>query len=217
MFPTTIAGSLPNRLALSRLLGRHGRRLARRVAPNSPAAAGGTLHELESKLQFTADVYGVSVLRHLRHVRGIKRFFADAANGTLPAFSIVDPSFVDFSEETPQDIQLGERFAATVVGSFLTYCLVIAIIIAVATLIERLNMRSNKIGRANRCPASLLDATCQFGRAPCAPPSLSAAVDHLSRSARSAQKQIRRQRRLPPVAHPDRSATFPGHRCLMLS
>ncbi len=109
----------PNRLAMSRLLGRHGRRLARKVAPNSPAAPGATFHELESKLQFTADVFGVSMLRHLRHVRGIKRFFADAANGTLPAFSIVDPSFVDFSEETPQDIQLGERFAATVIDHVL--------------------------------------------------------------------------------------------------
>jgi phospholipase C len=104
-----------NRLVTSRLMGRHGRRLAGRVAPNSPGAAKATFHELESKLQFTADVFGVSMVRHSRHVRGIKRFFADAAEGTLPAFSIVDPSFVDFSEETPQDIQLGERFAATVI------------------------------------------------------------------------------------------------------
>ncbi len=105
------------RLTASRLLGRGGRWLAARVAPNSRRAPSAALHELESKLQFTADVFGVSLLRHLRHVRGIKRFFNDASTGTLPAFSIVDPSFVDFSEETPQDIQLGERFAATVIDA----------------------------------------------------------------------------------------------------
>ena len=40
---------------------------------------------------------------------------------------------------------------------------------------------ANKIGRANRRPASPLDAGRQFGRASCAPPSLSAAVAHLWR------------------------------------
>jgi len=105
----------PTRLALSRMLGRAGRRAAGRIAPNSPRAVGATVHELESKLQFTADVFGVSMMSHLRHVRGIKRFFDDVDRGDLPAFSIVDPSFVDFSEETPQDVRLGERFAATVI------------------------------------------------------------------------------------------------------
>jgi phospholipase C len=109
--------SAPTRLAASRLLGRGGRWLTARVAPNSPKAPGAALHELESKLQFTADVFGVSMLRHARHVRGIKRFFDDVGKGRLPAFSIVDPSFVDFSEEAPQDIQLGERFAGTVIDA----------------------------------------------------------------------------------------------------
>jgi phospholipase C len=107
----------PAKLTASRLLGRPGRRLTSRIAPNSHGRAGAALHELESKLQFTADVFGVSALRHLRHVRGMKRFFEDVTKGRLPAFSIVDPSFVDFSEEIPQDIQLGERFAATVIDA----------------------------------------------------------------------------------------------------
>src|SRR5205807_2572793 len=47
--------------------------------------------------------------------RSMRHFFADAAGGSLPGFSIVDPSFVDYSEEAPQDIRLGERFAATVI------------------------------------------------------------------------------------------------------
>jgi phospholipase C len=105
------------RLATSRLLGRWGRHLSRRFAPASKSSAGAWFHEFESEAQFTADVFAVSMLRHARHVRGIKHFFADVARGDLPAFSIVDPSFVDFSEETPQDIQLGERFAGTVIDA----------------------------------------------------------------------------------------------------
>ena len=41
----------------------------------------------------------------------------------------------------------------------------------------------NKIGRANRRPASPFDVGRQYGSASCAPPSLSAAVAHLWRSA----------------------------------
>jgi phospholipase C len=104
-----------SRIVASRLLGRQGRRLASRVAPSSRVWRGAVLHELESKLQFTADVFAVSLLHHLLHVHSMKHFFADAATGSLPSFSIVDPSFVDYSEETPQDIQLGERFAGTVI------------------------------------------------------------------------------------------------------
>jgi phospholipase C len=102
------------RVALSRLLGR-GR--AGRLAPAFPGRVSSTLHELEAKLQFTADVFAVSVVKHLRHVRGMHPFFARAAAGTLPSLSIVDPSYLDYSEETPQDVQLGERFAATVIDA----------------------------------------------------------------------------------------------------
>jgi hypothetical protein len=41
---------------------------------------------------------------------------------------------------------------------------------------------SEQVGRANRRPASPLDAGRQFGSASCAAPSLSAAVAHLWRS-----------------------------------
>ena len=50
------------------------------------------------------------------HIRGIDQFFADADNGTLPAFSIVDPDFDNCSEENPQDISKGESFAAEVIN-----------------------------------------------------------------------------------------------------
>ena len=56
------------------------------------------------------------IRRYLRHVHSTDQFFADADNGTLPAFSIVDPDFEDYSEENPQDIRKGESFAAEVIN-----------------------------------------------------------------------------------------------------
>jgi phospholipase C len=109
--------SSPLHLVASRLLGRRGRHVATRLAPTARHRRGAVLYELESKLQFTVDVFAVSALDHLRHIHRMRRFFRDAAAGTLPAFCIVDPSFVDFSEEPPQDILLGERFAATVIDA----------------------------------------------------------------------------------------------------
>ena len=107
----------PARLVASRLIGRGGRQVIAKLAPTARRRPGAALHELVSKLQFTADVFAISALEHVRHVHGMKRFFRDVATGRLPAFSIVDPSFVDFSEEPPQDILLGERFAATVIDA----------------------------------------------------------------------------------------------------
>ena len=43
-------------------------------------------------------------------------FYADAATGTLPSFSLVTPEGLGVSsEENPQDIQLGESFAASII------------------------------------------------------------------------------------------------------
>jgi phospholipase C len=66
-------------------------------------------------LQCTAALYPMGFLRAYKHLRPLQRFFEDARNGTLPQFSIVDPDFNDFSEEDPQDIQIGEAFAAEVI------------------------------------------------------------------------------------------------------
>src|SRR5262249_660589 len=50
----------------------------------------------------------------------IARFFADAAAGTLPAVSLVDPGFIDDeSEENNADIRIGENFAARVINAVL--------------------------------------------------------------------------------------------------
>jgi phospholipase C len=66
-------------------------------------------------IQFTADVFPVGIGRCMTHIRSIDQFFTDAADGTLPAFSLVDPDFDAYSEENPQDIAKGESFAAEII------------------------------------------------------------------------------------------------------
>jgi phospholipase C len=48
---------------------------------------------------------------------GIDGFFTDAAAGTLPSFSLVDPNFSMQSEENPQDVQFGDVFLSQVVNA----------------------------------------------------------------------------------------------------
>ena len=49
---------------------------------------------------------------------GTDQFFADAAAGTLPAVSLVDPAFNHGgSEENPDDIHVGEAFAASIINA----------------------------------------------------------------------------------------------------
>ena len=45
------------------------------------------------------------------------QFVTDAAAGKLPAISYVDPNFSIQSEEDPQDIRQGERFAAAIINA----------------------------------------------------------------------------------------------------
>jgi phospholipase C len=75
--------------------------------------------DMQKDIVFTADLYPMGIARHMLHVRGMDAFCEDAANGTLPAFSIVDPSFEEYSEENPQDIRKGESFAADVINRVL--------------------------------------------------------------------------------------------------
>jgi phospholipase C len=65
---------------------------------------------------FTADLYPLGLARCLLHLRSVDQFFAAADAGTLPAFSLVDPDFIRFSEENPQDIRRGESYAAEVIS-----------------------------------------------------------------------------------------------------
>jgi phospholipase C len=49
----------------------------------------------------------------------VDHFLADAAAGTLPFFSLVDPNFGQSSEENPQDVRNGEAFSAQVIDAVL--------------------------------------------------------------------------------------------------
>ena len=71
---------------------------------------------------YYSDLPGVGVLLdyavdHAQNLSPIAQFFTDAAAGTLPAVSFVDPVFDEESEENPQDIQVGEAFAARVINA----------------------------------------------------------------------------------------------------
>src|SRR3984957_2245552 len=66
---------------------------------------------------FTADLYPLGFAGARRHLRSTQQFFADAAAGTLPAVSTVDPDFGQWSEENPQDIAHGEAFSGAVINA----------------------------------------------------------------------------------------------------
>jgi len=54
---------------------------------------------------------------HPTNISPISRFYTDAAAGTLPFFSLVDPNFDNESEENPQDLRRGEQMAAKVINA----------------------------------------------------------------------------------------------------
>jgi phospholipase C len=53
----------------------------------------------------------------LPNLVGISEFYSDAAAGTLPAYSMVDPNFENSSEEDPQDVQFGDQFLSQVINA----------------------------------------------------------------------------------------------------
>jgi phospholipase C len=89
------------------------RTLRRRFAGLRRSVTG--MANVQKDIVFTADLFPMGIARHVLHVQGMDAFFTDADQGTLPAVSIVDPSFSEFSEENPQDIRKGESFAAEVI------------------------------------------------------------------------------------------------------
>jgi hypothetical protein len=104
----------PVKILLTRLLGKPGLIALRRlgsVARWLPPV----VNAVKGNKSFTADLYPLGLLSCLRHLRTARHFFKDADNGTLPAFSIVDPDFGNFSEENPQDVRKGESFASEVI------------------------------------------------------------------------------------------------------
>lgn len=97
-----------------RQIGARSRRLA---ALTLGGLLPGLDHRVRGEIRCTANLYPLGLSRTLGHLRHIDRFFADAASGHLPAVSIVDPDFASCSEENPQDIRIGESFAADVIDA----------------------------------------------------------------------------------------------------
>jgi phospholipase C len=95
----------------------HRRRMVRRRLASLNSVIRRVTEDVQKDIQFTADLYPFGIARYMAHARGMDTFFADAANGTLPSFSIVDPAFTEYSEENPQDVRKGESFAAEVINS----------------------------------------------------------------------------------------------------
>jgi phospholipase C len=103
-------------LVLRRALGGRGLVALRRLASVGRWLPGVT-NAVRGNKSFTADLYPLGLARCIRHLKTTPQFFRDAAAGTLPAFSIVDPDFGIYSEENPQDISRGESFAAAVINA----------------------------------------------------------------------------------------------------
>lgn len=100
-----------------RLLGEFGLRAGRRACAEAVRWVPSLIDLFRGNVGFTANVYPLGLGAAITHLRGLDDFFADAAAGTLPAVSIVDPAFGRFDEHNPQDVRLGESFAADVVAA----------------------------------------------------------------------------------------------------
>jgi phospholipase C len=105
----------PVRLSLRRLAHARGLRYLRLLTGALAGIFPQLLRLVESKVQLTADLYPLDLLRSLNHVRPMSEFWIAARDGTLPSVSIVDPDFQETSEENPQDIAAGQRLAARVI------------------------------------------------------------------------------------------------------
>jgi phospholipase C len=92
----------------------------------APAPPNGTIfdqlsaHKISWKNYYT-DLPSMLIMhgtaKYKPHLAKTSQFLKDAAAGKLPAFSIVDPDFGHQSEEDPQDIRQGERFAAAIINA----------------------------------------------------------------------------------------------------
>jgi phospholipase C len=69
------------------------------------------------KVLTTTELYPKLYAENLSKIVSIDHFYRDAAAGTLPSFSLVEPNYLLNSEEDPQSIALGEDFAARVINA----------------------------------------------------------------------------------------------------
>ncbi len=93
---------------------------------NTPSPAGGTIFDLLTEhgiswkdyfvtLPTSTGLYPSVLKNHPLNLASIGEFLVDAAAGTLPSVSYVDPDGWQGSEENPQDIQTGELFSELVI------------------------------------------------------------------------------------------------------
>ncbi len=80
-------------------------------------AHGITWRDYYNDLPAAVGVIPSVAAKHPNKISKASQFVTDAARGRLPALSFVDPDFGHQSEENPQDIRQGERFAAAVVNA----------------------------------------------------------------------------------------------------
>ncbi|HEY4828734.1 MAG TPA: alkaline phosphatase family protein [Solirubrobacteraceae bacterium] len=95
--------------------------------PNNPPANGTIFDRLDAhninwavyyqnypSLELVPDTDTPARASRIRH---FSQFLSDVSAGHLPQFTFLDPDYTTTSEENPQDIQLGERYVAQVVGA----------------------------------------------------------------------------------------------------
>jgi phospholipase C len=123
-FSSVLAQTYPNRrfLLAGTAYGNVSTDVADILSPSPPN--GTIMDQLDAHqipwLDYYASVPSVGLFKGPRDANrdklvSINQFFTDAAGGTLPGFSLVEPVFDQQSEEDPQDIQAGERFVSQVV------------------------------------------------------------------------------------------------------
>ena len=99
-------------------------------SPNDPPPPNGTIfdrleaHGIPWKNYFvdlpTTGLFPYQLTKYLGRILPVADFLVDAALGTLPGFSLIDPEATQASEESPQDIALGATYAATVINAVLS-------------------------------------------------------------------------------------------------
>jgi phospholipase C len=82
-------------------------------------AQGITWKDYYTALPATVELYPKLYFDNLANVVPIADFFTDAAAGTLPGYSLLEPNYETQSEEDPQNIAVGEEFAASVVNAII--------------------------------------------------------------------------------------------------
>src|SRR6476660_6787337 len=99
------------------------------AALNAPAPPNGTIldrlhaHDISWRNYYT-DLPGTGVVLktvsdYPKNLVHIEQFYEDAASGSLPFLSFVDPNFDHGSEENSGDIRVGEAFAAQAISAVL--------------------------------------------------------------------------------------------------